>query len=57
MSLLYMFQASKYPSSGENYFIHATLILVTLDDLRLFDQTPLIQCDKYQCRMDTVIFS
>ena len=50
MSLLYIFRASKCPSSGENYFIYATLVFVTLDGWRLVgwldsiqpaDQTPL----------------
>ena len=29
-SLLYMFRASMYPSSGQNYCIYATLVFVTL---------------------------
>ena len=35
MSVLYMFRASKCPSSGENYCIYATLIFVKLYGLRL----------------------
>ena len=35
VSLLYMFRASKCPSSGENYCICATLICVTLYELCL----------------------
>jgi len=38
ISLLYMFRASVCPSSGENYYIYATLVFVTLYGLRL--QTP-----------------
>ena len=30
ISVLYMFQASMCPSSGENYYIYATLVFVTL---------------------------
>ena len=54
-------------SSGENFCIHANLVLVTLYGWRLVcwfwisnqpaDQTPPIQSDKYQCRIDTVNFS
>ena len=52
-----MFRASKCPSSGGNYYIHASLVLVTLyawrlvywlDTIQPADQTPPIQCDKYQ---------
>jgi len=43
------------PSSGENHCIYVTLVFVTLYGWRLI-QTPPIQCDKYQCRIDTVIF-
>ena len=53
--LLYMFRASTCPSSGENNYIHASLVFVTLYVWRL--QTPPIQSDKYQRRVDTVIFS
>ena len=53
-----MFRASMCPSSGENYCIYETLIFVTMYGWRLSaDQTPPIQCDKHQCRIDTVIFS
>ena len=66
ISLLYMFRASMCPSLGENYYIYATLVFVTLcrwrlvcrlDWIRTADQTPPIQSDKHQCRVDTVIFS
>ena len=35
ISLLYMFRSFKYPSSGENRCIYATLVFVTLDGWRL----------------------
>ena len=66
ISLLYMFRASMCPSSGENYCIYATLVFFTmywwlldcwLDWIQPADQTPPIQSDKHQCRIDTVIFS
>ena len=68
ISLLYMFRASMCPSSGKNYCIYATLVSVTLYGWRLVcwldlisiqlqDQTPPIQSDKYQCRIDIVIYS
>jgi len=62
MSLLYMFRVSKCPSSGESHCIYATLLFFTLDGWRLLgwlkptDQTPPIQGEKYQCRIETVIF-
>jgi len=46
-----MFRASTCPSSGENFCIYATLVLVTLKGDTSF------QSDKYQCRVDTAIFS
>ena len=66
ISLLYMFRASMCPSSGENCSIYATRIFVTLYGWRLVcwfdatqpaDQTPPIQNDKYQCRIDTATSS
>ena len=66
ISLLYMFRASMCPSSGENYCIYTTLVFVTLygwrlvcrsDSIQPADQTPPTKSDKYQCRIDTVIFS
>ena len=45
ISLLYVFRASTYPSS------------CWLDWIQPADQTPPIQSDEYQCRIDTVIFS
>ena len=45
-----MFQASMCPSSGENCCIYATLYGWCL-------QVPPIQSDKYQCHIDTAIFS
>ena len=66
ISLLYMFRKSMWPSSGDNYCIYATLVFVTLcgwrlvcwlDSIQTADHTPPIQSDKYQCRIDTVIFS
>ena len=35
VSLLYIFRASKCPSSGENYCIYATMVFITLDGWRL----------------------
>ena len=56
---LYMFRASKCPSSGENHCIHAPLggVWSDLGGVWSSDQTPPIQRNKYQCRIDTVIFS
>ena len=47
------------PPSGENYCIHKSLVLGVLVgfSIQSADQKPPIQCDKYQWRMDTVIFS
>ena len=67
IALLYMFRASMCPSSGEKLLYlcdtgicHsvwvATGLLVGVS-LQPADQTPPIQSDKYQCRIDTVIFS
>ena len=59
-----MFRASMRPSSVENYCIYATLALVTVwvasgrligVSLQPAYQTPPIQSDKFQCRIDTVI--
>jgi len=50
-----MFRASMCPSSGDNYCIYATLAFVNLYGWRL--QTPPIQSDKRQRRIDTVIIS
>ena len=55
ISLLYMFWASTCPSSGENCCICVTLVFVTLYGWR--QQTPSVQSDKYQCRIDIAIFS
>ena len=63
-----MFPASTCPSSGGNYCIYATPVFVTLYGWRLVywldwvsiqpaDHTPLVQSDKHQCRIDTVISS
>jgi len=51
-----MFRATVCPSSGENYCIYASGLLVGVP-LQTADQTPPIQSDKYQCRIDTVIVS
>jgi len=42
------------PSSGENYFIYATLVFLKFQPA---DQTPPTQSDKYQRRIAKVIFS
>ena len=61
-----MFRASMRQSLGENYRTYATLALVILYAWRLVCWLDLIQqaekisptqSDKYQCRIDTVIFS
>jgi len=39
ISLLYIFRASMCPSSGENYYSHATLVFVTLYGWRLVCRT------------------
>ena len=66
ISLRYMCRTSMCPSLGENYYIYATLVSVTLYEWCLFcwldwiepaDQTPPIQSDKHQRCKDTVIFS
>ena len=68
ISPLYKFRASMRPTSGENYWVYATVALVTLYGRRLVcrldwnsiqpaDQTLQTQSDKCQCRIDTIIFS
>ena len=66
ISLLYTFWASMCPSSGENYCICAALVLALCIggvwsagwiENQAADRTPPIQSDKYQCHIDTVIFS
>ena len=61
-----MFRATTCPLSGENYYISAALVFVTLygwrpvcklSSIQPADQSPPTQSDKYQCRIDTVIFS
>ena len=60
-SLLYMFPASMCPSSGENYCIYATLVFISLYGWCLVCwldwKSNQQQSAKYQCRIDTVIFS
>ena len=51
ISLLYMFRATMCPSSGEITLSMRHWYL----KLQPADQTPPIQSDKYQCRIDTVI--
>ena len=58
-ALPYMFRASMCPSSGENYCIHASLVLVTLYGWLLvcWLDWKSNQHTKYQGLMDTIIFS
>ena len=63
LPFFYMFRSPTCPSSGENCCIYATLVFVTLYEwhpvcwLEPANRMPPVQSDKYQCRIDTVIFS
>ena len=52
-----MFRTSMCPSSGEKLlYLCDTGICHTMGGLWSADQTPPIQSDKYQCRIDAAVF-
>jgi len=59
ISLHYMFRTSVCPSSGENYWSYATLVVSIcvggVWSIQPADHMPPMQSDKYKCRIDTVI--